>query len=221
MRAVVRSTSLTPRSASRSAIDAGLLQAPRSHRAARGPRGVRAAAASATGARRGCPCRCGRCRAATAGWARLRRAASASVRGCGAWWAAAPAVRWRRCTASVRTCAAADPAVGRARWCARRSSAGPRRRPGPRADPAALKPARLGHLQLLAQSLRAPSAASNCQAGRCVTGTRACCSEALARSRSTSTSAGARRASQAAEFALAAFGQAELRRCVSASQARP
>ena len=71
MRAVMRSTSLTPRSASRSGAKPCASSASIASWRCAGLGARRAADASASGAARGCPCRCGRCPAATAAWARL------------------------------------------------------------------------------------------------------------------------------------------------------
>ena len=158
-RDVMRSTSLMPRKASRSVSGAVCQQRVDRVVAGTGHAAVAQAGGSASGAARGCPCRCGRCRAATAAWAHPRRAGSASARGCGGSWAAGRA----------------------ARWCVPRSGAARGRAPGPgcvrhrpAAAPAAAwatgsswapNPARLATCSC-SHSLRRPSAASNCQAGR-------------------------------------------------------
>ena len=218
MRAVMRSTSLTLRSASRSGSKPRVEQRARSRRGAGSRRGARAAAGSANGAARGCPCRCGRCRAATAASARPRRAGSASVPGCGAWSAAGRSARsarstCRRCTWAQRLALRVLGVGSAARRRRRAPLAGPRAEAGQRRHAAAAR-----------SSLRWPSAASNCHAGRRGDAPRALwlCSAGRAASAVDAAPRPARAApaSRPARRSLHSR-QAELRRCDSASQARP
>ena len=90
-----------------------------------------------------------------------RRAASASARGCGAWPAAGRAGRWRART--VQRAHVRQRLALRVLGIAQQRGGGGMRGA---AGPAALKPARLATCSC-SHSLRWPSAASNCQAGRC------------------------------------------------------
>ena len=215
MRAVMRSTSLTPRSASRSGVEAGVRAAPRSRRAAapatralaqrvRQPVAQRAAAhAGAAGVEQ--RQQRGRVLAAQ----RLRQLEVA--------------VRGRRQVEQVAG-ALAPSACARGRApgpaCARRRPAARRRRPAPARRSCALKPARLA-TRSCSHSLRAPSAASNCQAGRvrerrCATAASA--ARHVRRGRPAPRPASSR-ASQRRQLALAAFGQAQL--AAASAPARP
>ena len=107
---------------------------------------------------RGCPCRSGSCRAATAAWAPSRRAGSGSVPGCGGWPAAGRSALLARATSSVATWASAWPWVCSAKLSSAAAAAWATGRSW------ALKPCSEATFSS-AHSLRSPSAVSNCQAG--------------------------------------------------------
>jgi hypothetical protein len=123
----------------------------------------RAGCQQPAGAAGGCPCRSGRCPAATTAWARPRRAGSAPAPGCAA---------WLRAGRSARRCAHHRSAVHVGERPALRVLGIGQQRGGGGVGQGRSwrpRPARLAACSC-SSSLRWPSAASNCQAGRSVSG---------------------------------------------------